>query len=349
MLAIGTQFPHTIGLLADLRWEGCLLLLIGAGIAVFPWLNLKIVVWLGLPLLAVPLLGGLYLQFYEPLYGGLALGKSAQFVVAAVSGISLVLAGGLLIFGIRRLNNRIETPSTETAAGSQRASNARVTWGHVGLSLSVVALACGAYALWIDPNYKGIGLATDMQLAVAFFGISAAVIGSVAALWSSLRGSGRSLGRIGMFLFFGLVAAIFAYPLLRGPTKEYVSMERMGRKLQAEVNRALDQRLSPWCVYVAAASAIFAREMDCVAGNPSNPVTLKGNLPMPSGLVEESEYRRAVEQITLNDQCAVGGMTPQLYREVLEKVLSKEDLAELDEIRQARGYWSSGLSQDLQH
>lgn len=123
-------------------------------------------------------------------------------------------------------------------------------------------------------------------------------------------------------------------------SKDYRAMEAMGEKLRAYVMKSLDEMNATNAKNVAIASSFFAREMECVAGEPPRLESAaatddSGKL----GLVEWSKYRERIESIILNPDQNIGGMTADNYESILGWALSEEDITELKAIRARHGYW----------
>ena len=123
-------------------------------------------------------------------------------------------------------------------------------------------------------------------------------------------------------------------------SEDYLAMEALGEKLRAYVMKSLDEMNSSNAQNVAIASSFFAREMECVAGEPPRLESAaatdeSGEL----GVVEWSKYREGIESIILDPDRNIGGMDTDGYESILGWALSEEDMSELKAIRSRHGYW----------
>jgi len=121
---------------------------------------------------------------------------------------------------------------------------------------------------------------------------------------------------------------------------EYAEMERMAEKLRAKAQSYLDKGNYSG-QHLAYVSALFAREMLCVAGDKS-----PESFDMPENrdggdiaIRELSEWKKNTAAIILNPDADVPSVTAEIYDDILGWALSQEDLSRLREIREKFGYW----------
>jgi hypothetical protein len=113
----------------------------------------------------------------------------------------------------------------------------------------------------------------------------------------------------------------------------------MADKLRAYVMEEADRGSIANAENAALVSAVFAREMECVAGKPvrydsGNGQSDGGQL----GVMELSEWKRIVESWVLNPEVPVS-LSASQYDSILGWALSGRDMAELKAIRARGDYW----------
>lgn len=123
-------------------------------------------------------------------------------------------------------------------------------------------------------------------------------------------------------------------------SKDYLAMQAMGDKLRAYVMTSLDNMNAAGAQNVAVASSFFAREMECVAGQPPRlESTAPDDEPGKLRALKWGEYRARIESTILDPEHDIGGLTPDSYKTILGWALSKEDMSNLEAIRSRHGYW----------
>jgi hypothetical protein len=125
-------------------------------------------------------------------------------------------------------------------------------------------------------------------------------------------------------------------------------MQKMAIKQRATVKYHLDKEDFDYAHNLAMASSFFAREMECVSGREPrlDPVSTE-RVDQKIVVMKPEEYRAnekkrrpRIEAIVLNPKEHLASLTEDTYRELLSRVLSEDDLHEVEAIRARREYWT---------